>query len=378
MRVYKKQSGVATRVSTLFTHDLHLVNGTMASTSARQLRPDMVASAVSFLRDDKVQQSSVSQRVQFLESKGLTADEIDEAMRQTGGSIGVNAVAGPSHAAAPYAAQAQMMQQQPMYYNPGAHSSYGGMAPQQPRDRDWRDWFIMAVVSGTVGYGVISLARKYLMPHLQPPNQTVLEEDKDALTARYDEVAAQLAALDAETKAVKAGVEEQREKIEQSIADVQQTVKAMRDADKRRSDDMDTVKSEVDAMKESMARMFDKTKEAQTSSLNELQTELKSLKTLLVSRNAATAGGGTPQIGAASAGTNASSGVQPSRSYSPFAQNVDNLSTSASSPSFTSTRPSIPAWQLADSSSSAASTKDDADGSPSTQSKATEATATSS
>lgn len=327
--------------------------------SPRHVRPDMVASAVSFLQDPKVQQSNVSQRVSFLESKGLSPDEIDEALRQTGSSgaitAGQAAHAGPSHSVYPQ----QQAAGPPVYYN-----SYGGPQQQgyypQPsasvqRDRDWRDWFIMAVVSGTVGYGVIALARKYLFPHLQPPNQTVLEEDKDALTAKYDEVAAQLSALDAETKAVKQGIEAQREAVEKSIKEVEDTVRTMRDADKKRGKDMDDVKSDVETMKRDMERMFERTKEAQTASLAELQNELKSLKSLLASR----AGGTTP------------AGVAASRPYSPFGQQQNGgqdasagtgngIPASTSAPangvggisgSVPAAKPSIPAWQLADNSS---------------------------
>jgi peroxin-14 len=318
--------------------------------SPRHVRPDMVSSAISFLKDAKVQQSTVSQRVSFLESKGLSPDEIDEALRQTGASgaitAGQAAQAGPSHSVYPQQAQ-QQYGSPAMYYQNGYGQS---QIPPQSRDRDWRDWFIMAVVSGTVGYGVIALARKYLFPHLQPPNQHILEEDRDALTAKYDEVAAQLAALDAETKAVKAGVEEQKEAIEKSIQEVEDTVKSLREADKRRADDMDTVKSEVDAMKDSLARMFEKTKEAQTASLTELQSELKSLKSLLVSRNSA-----APQAGLSSS---VSAGGLAGRPYSPFGAPV-TANTEEASPSFTNTsspRPSIPAWQLADTSSNTTAT----------------------
>lgn len=205
----------------------------------------MVTSAVSFLNDPKVQQSSVSQRISFLESKGLSPDEVDEAMRQSGASgtitAGVGNQAGPSHNV--YTSQSH----QPIYY--------GGPPPhtQVHHDRDWRDWFIMAVVSGTVGYGIIQLAKKYLLPHLQPPNQTILEEDRDALTAKYDEVAAHLNAIDAETKAVKAGIEEQKETIEKSIKEVEETISMLRQSDKKRGDDMENVKNEVEAMKSSLA-----------------------------------------------------------------------------------------------------------------------------
>jgi peroxin-14 len=95
--------------------------------------------------------------------------------------------------------------------------------------------------------------------------------------------------------------------------------------------------------------MFEKTKEAQTASLSDLQSELKSLKSLLVSRNA----------------SSGSASLAIPRSYSPFnaASNQINGSENAngtSSPSFQTSKPSIPAWQLAstnDSASSASSPK---------------------
>lgn len=73
--------------------------------------------------------------------------------------------------------------------------------------------------------------------------------------------------------------------------------------------------------------MFEKTKEAQTASLSELQNELKSLKSLLVSRNASSAGSASIP-----------------RPYSPYSatNGHDTASNGASSP-----KPSIPAWQLA-------------------------------
>jgi peroxin-14 len=80
--------------------------------------------------------------------------------------------------------------------------------------------------------------------------------------------------------------------------------------------------------------MFEKTKEAQTASLSELQNELKSLKSLLVSRNASS--GGSTAI---------------PRPYSPYGSNgqAGDASNGALSP-----KPSIPAWQLASNDSVAA------------------------
>ena len=99
----------------------------------------------------------MAQRVQFLEAKGLTGPEIEEALRQASSSRPL-----PSHV------------QQPQYgpvYGPLPY------VPQLNPPWDWRDYFvraaiisftpielmdkrqITAVVSGSLAYGAIALAR---------------------------------------------------------------------------------------------------------------------------------------------------------------------------------------------------------------------------
>lgn len=299
--------------------------------SAGPVRQDMVASAVSFLSDPKVQSSSMSQRVSFLESKGLRPNEIDEAIRQAGQAPAGGPSGYASYAAGPPA---------PYYAGGPPYGAYPGAAQAQQQGRDWRDWFIMAVVSGTIGYGVISLAKKYLMPHLQPPNANVLEADLDSLTAKYDEVASQLQALDAQTLAVKQGLDEQKAEVEQSIKEVEDCVKSVRENEKRRDGELDRIKDDVEGIRKELTSLFEKSKQAQTNSLSELQSELKSLKSLLVSRGTVggQTGGGAPVpprpygVGYGSVGSYGS-------------PTIGTPTGDASPPHIP--KPTIPAWQLA-------------------------------
>ncbi|KAK7463654.1 peroxisomal membrane protein pex14 [Stygiomarasmius scandens] len=247
-------------------------------------RQELVNSAVAFLSDPKSQASPLAQRIQFLEAKGLTPTEIDLAIRQATSS------------------------QPPVYrppYNPYA---------QPPNTWDWRDYFITAIISGSVVYGAVSLFKKYLSPHLQPPDSTAYEEDRDALTAQFDKAEALLKEIQAETAAVKAAVEEQREKVDQTTKDVEEVVSEMRQGEVRTRDEMREIRDEINTIRDMLPKMIEKNKETQTQSLAELQQELKSLKALLLSRGptASTLTPTTPAIG----------------------------------------RPSIPAWQLAGSPSS--------------------------
>ncbi|KAE9411039.1 hypothetical protein BT96DRAFT_846858 [Gymnopus androsaceus JB14] len=252
-------------------------------------REELIRNAVAFLADANSQASPLAQRIQFLEAKGLTQPEIDQAFRLASNQ---------SAAAVPYRA--------------GYPPAFG--APYPAPNWDWRDYFITAVVSGTVVYGAVSLFKKYLSPHLQPPDTTVYEDDRDALTAQFDAAEALLKEIQSETAAVKQAVEEQKEKVDKTTKDVENVVSEMREAESKARDEMREVRDEINTIRDMLPKMIEKNKEAQTQSLAELQQELKSLKALLLSRG-------------------------PTMSSAP-------------SPAPMVGRPSIPAWQLAGSNAS--------------------------
>ncbi|RPD64936.1 hypothetical protein L227DRAFT_519553 [Lentinus tigrinus ALCF2SS1-6] len=257
-------------------------------------RQELMRNAVAFLADPKAQASPLAQRIQFLEAKGLTAPEIEEAMRQ---------------ATANQTAPRPSMQA----YPPGAYGPAYGPMPyspvQPPLQWDWRDYFITAVVSGTVAYGTAALFRKYVLPHLKPPSATAYEQDKDAMAAQFDAAEALLKEIQAETAAVRTAVEEQNEKVAKVTQDVEDAVKDMRDNEIKTRDEMREVREEVNNVREMLPKMIEKNKESHNQSLAELQQELKSLKALLLSRG-------------------------------------PSMSTGPSTPILPG-KPSIPAWQLA-------------------------------
>ncbi|KAH7915816.1 peroxisomal membrane anchor protein conserved region-domain-containing protein [Hygrophoropsis aurantiaca] len=266
-------------------------------------RQELVRNAVSFLSDFSTQQAPLAQRVQFLEAKGLTGPEIEDAMKQA-----ANQTSGPAPRFQPSLYQSSYPQTYPQ-------SPY----PPIPQQWDWRDYFITAVISGTITYGAVSLFKKYLLPHLKPPTATAYEQDRDGLTAQFDAAEALLKEIQAETAAVRVAVEEQKAKVDKATGDVESIVIEMREGEVKTRDEMREIREEVANIREmlpkasdSLNRMIEKNKDIQKQSLAELQQELKSLKALLLSRN---------------------SGPLSSSPSTPI-------------PSLTG-RPSIPSWQLA-------------------------------
>ncbi|KAF8523131.1 peroxisomal membrane anchor protein conserved region-domain-containing protein [Hysterangium stoloniferum] len=271
-------------------------------------RQELLRNAIAFLADPKTQASPLTKRIEFLESKGLTSLEIEDAMKQAATGAVTTSVT-QTNASVP----APASQYAPSY----APSTYT-MPPSVPQ-LDWRDYFIMAIVSGGVMFGVVSLARKYLFPHLKPPSSTAYEADKDALTAQFDAAEALLKEIQEETTAVRTAAEEQKTKIEKATSDVEAAVKELREGGSQTRNEMREIRQEIDTIRDMLPKMLEKNKEAQSQSLAELQQELKSLKTLLLSR--------------------APSGMSPPPPF-PILNG----------------RPSIPAWQLAGADASSAST----------------------
>lgn len=126
------------------------------------IREDVVSSAVKFLQDPKVQSSPLARRIAFLESKGLTSEEIEAAMQRASGgtSTTTTSTAGsvvPSGAGAMQPMMpggVQPMYGQPMYYGPPMQPP-----PPPPKERDWKDYFIATTIAFGIGYGIYQFAK---------------------------------------------------------------------------------------------------------------------------------------------------------------------------------------------------------------------------
>ena len=151
--------------------------------SGEPLRESLIDNAVKFLLDPKVTSSPLSKKITFLESKGLTSQEIDESVKrislssttaanvlatppflpstsQPSNSSPFNSLSGsPGVGSSPpsYHPSSSLP-----YYPPGTYqySQGGQMVPlgvhsnSQIQGYGWRDYFVAATLAGGVGYGV--------------------------------------------------------------------------------------------------------------------------------------------------------------------------------------------------------------------------------
>ncbi|KAK3832780.1 MAG: peroxisomal membrane anchor protein conserved region-domain-containing protein [Linnemannia gamsii] len=309
-------------------------------------REDILASAVKFLQDPKVQESSLGKKVAFLESKGLTSEEIEEAMQRANGTA-------PAASGVVSTAVMPVQQQHMMQPYPGQQVMMA--PPPLPPKYDWKDMFIAAVVAGGFSYGMWQVAKKVVGPKLQWPSQEDLEMDKKKLDEQFDEIEKSLTEVKDSTTTVAKNVEEQTAHVKESLEGMTGVLDGMKTNDEKREQELSGLKTDIENIKTMIPKLMEKNKESQANVLNELQTEIKSLKSLLLNRRAPGPGApGSPAgVGAGSTSAPWNTAYASSQANSAVSTPKAVEEGGASAPaatgamSFLNNKASIPAWQLA-------------------------------
>ncbi|KAK4696236.1 peroxin-14, partial [Lecanoromycetidae sp. Uapishka_2] len=252
------------------------------------MREDLISSAVSFLQDPSVAASALEKRVAFLQSKNLTQEEIDLALARAEGAQPPNAPQPPPQAQ--YGYQAQQIRH-PYGYGPW------NQAPPEPPRRDWRDWFIMATVTSSVGYGLYTVAKRYVYPLIAPPTPPQLEADKASIDASFDRAFNLIEQLSKDTAELKTSETERTERLDTTLRDVDSVIEDLKTANRRQEAENRIIANEVQGLKDLVPKALEGWKASGDAKLEDLSQEMQSLKRLLENRVGKTGGSLTPTTG---------------------------------------------------------------------------------
>jgi peroxin-14 len=282
------------------------------------MREDLIQSAVNFLKDPKVQSASMAKKTAFLESKGMTSAEIQEAIRRvSGGESTTTAVATTTPMAAPT---------MPAQYGPVMMQA---PPPPPPPSLTWKDYFIAAVMLGGVGYGAAMLAKRYFGSTFSWPSRQELDEDKKRLDEEFEKTKKALEEMVKETNEANLRVEASAQATEELLKKTQEALDELSKRDEEHTKKLEQVSAELDRVREALPRILQQSKDAQTVALNDLQAEIKSLKGLLSTRS---------RVDVSNTDGSASTADSPG---------LNVLSSLGIGSASTAGRPTIPAWQLA-------------------------------
>ncbi|KAG8918757.1 peroxisomal membrane protein pex14, partial [Tulasnella sp. 408] len=306
----------------------------------------------------QTQESPLDKRIEFLRVKGLTQEEIDAALAQVGitrvdapvASTSTSSASNEEYFSVPVTTQPQPVVHQ---YRPAYDYAYDARRlPPPERERDWKDWFVMAVVSGTVMVGAYSLAKKFLVPHLTPPPLDAFQQTQASLEAQFDAISKQLADLQAEADAQRKIVEASKDEVSKVVSEVDAALRELKLEEEKAKLELKEIREEVGNVRELVPKLIQSSQASATNTLAEVQAELKSLKALLLQRPSqpSTPSMGYPQPSSTSLPFGVGTPTASSTSNLPFGAAPGASSSPPPGPNSSyllSGRPSIPAWQLA-------------------------------
>jgi len=226
----------------------------------------------------------------------------------------------------------------------------------------------MATVMGGVGYGLYFVAKRYVYPIIAPPTPPQLESDKKAIDDSFEKAFSLLDQLAKDTEELKSSEQARTERLDAALTEVESVISELKTASKRREEESRRISDEVRGLKDLIPKAMEGQKETTDSRLRELNTELKSLKTLMGQRMNPGATTSTNQYGrtsgigsstpAATPSTNINGGSSAdtttpkpaSVSNGTGTEAVASLQSRSSTPFNTGApagRAAIPAWQMA-------------------------------
>ncbi|KAI9670821.1 MAG: peroxisomal membrane protein pex14 [Trizodia sp. TS-e1964] len=287
------------------------------------IREELVASAVSFLKDPSVASSPIEKRIAFLQSKNLTREEVAAALGRTGEN--------PSAISTAQSPVPSLQTQQQPYGFQGTQGYWPQQYPPAPPQRDWRDWFIMAMLMGGVSYGITFMAKRYIYPLISPPTPPQLQQDKQSIDESFTKAFALLEQLATDTEALKASEKARTERLDTALEEITAVVDELKLSSKRREDESRRASDEIRAIRDLIPKALEAQREGTEKRLKELNLELRGLKTLLGNKLA-------KQTAPATAGLTGY-GVNGTSSSSPIPKPLNGISSDGGSANGTSETP---------------------------------------
>lgn len=317
-------------------------------------RKQLFESAISFLGDPSVKDAPLTKKIEFLQSKGLTEQEVALALKESQHGRDKSSKTPETSSGV------REISKDPIFYET--------IPPPLPR-RDWKDYFIMATATAGLCYGVYEVTKRYVIPNLLPESQSKLDQDKKEVQEQFDKVDKLLETIEREQS-------DFRTKEEQKLLELDKTVVDLHNCLEQTTHTREKIEDEFKMMKLEMANLQNKIdnfilSKKNDQQLDKISTEFESLKHLIKNRESSTTGGfensdrKSPHAKSPVPGVDAIPSAAEILSKMNFNNNkisnsngTDNISNDSASTSIKDQEQPVPAWKKAreESLGSAAST----------------------
>ncbi|SMN19231.1 similar to Saccharomyces cerevisiae YGL153W PEX14 Peroxisomal membrane peroxin that is a central component of the peroxisomal protein import machinery [Maudiozyma saulgeensis] len=249
-------------------------------------RQKLFESAVSFLNDTSVSDAPLAMKIKFLEKKGLSQDDIEEALKvateKKNTQIPTNSNSNNSKDIYATDSQNLQYQQRANGITDGERGNYQytyqALPPVAPQ-RDWKDYFIMATATAGLFYGLFEVSKRYIAPNILPESNTKLEQDKEEIQRQFGKVDKLLEAIDQEQREFRELETKKLEELDTTISDLQRTLEQTTQTRDTMENDFKMLKLELNNLQSAVDKFVsgNDTK----SELNQMNNEILSLKSLI-------------------------------------------------------------------------------------------------
>ncbi|KAG7194752.1 peroxisomal membrane protein pex14 [Scheffersomyces spartinae] len=241
------------------------------------MNEELINSAVSFLKDGSVAGSPLNKKVEFLESKGLNQQEIEEALKRANDGYSSVGSSSSSSSSSSTTSSAPMASGPPLDY-------YSAVAPAVP-ERLWKDYFIMATATAGVTYGLYQVVTRYLIPSIIPPSQATIDEDRERIDEEFVKIDKVLEQMSKEQEEIKSSNDDKLKEIDIVINNVNDFLTKYNKDKLKFDDDLRLMKLEVDNLLNSVEKNMSAIKDNVKDELLVIIEELQSLKLLIAARS---------------------------------------------------------------------------------------------
>ncbi|KAI3639446.1 hypothetical protein MIR68_002461 [Amoeboaphelidium protococcarum] len=300
-------------------------NQQVPAPQSTQSNQGLVDAAVKFMLDPKVSNAPMAKKMAFLESKGLSPDDIQQVMKIVYSQSSPSANSEQSNVQS-YNASSQPPPL-PQYPSNAAaavvHQPYPGPSLYNSRARMWVDMFIISAFASSLVVAGYHAVQKYFYQSV--PQWMRLAEVKDTVSSDVEQKWE--AAID---KAMERHIAQTKDQIktqlESQISQLQSSLSDLIERQNVSNNNNNTYGDEFDAQDVVLK-------------VNEVKSEIKSLKALLLSRKSFAA---MPQSSPASVATSSISAAAPINDSAMVDDNKPTLADNAQVSSM------LPKWQMED------------------------------
>uniref|UniRef100_A0A4X1W7K3 Peroxisomal membrane protein PEX14 n=3 Tax=Sus scrofa TaxID=9823 RepID=A0A4X1W7K3_PIG len=218
-------------------------------------REPLIATAVKFLQNSRVRQSPLAARRAFLKKKGLTDEEIDVAFQQSGSAADEPASLGPA---------TQVVPVQPPHLIP---------QPYSPAGSRWRDYSALAIIMAGIAFGFHQLYKKYLLPLIMGGRED--RKQLERMEASLSELSGSVAQTGLETSH-----EFHQDMRGPRVTQLQMTLASVQELLVQQQQKVQELAHELATAKATTSTNW----MLESQNVNELKSEINSLKGLLLNR----------------------------------------------------------------------------------------------